>query len=325
MQFIDSEQIHIKNALEEHKKKLSPLLTGKINESKNPFLQKFIRKNLHEILTGEPLVLVKIQKKLFDLKPDFETYLKEKRKTKHFNNRIRIVYSKYFEEILRIIDYNAFTTRNSNYDAYKLAQNLNINTCVYCNRLYTKTVINKNNDGEVIKLTRPTFDHWFPQSKNPLLGLSFYNLIPSCTVCNSSLKSSIVMTLDEHIHPYVDKDINFQFSYKLNAIGKYEFAIKNVGDDKNSRSKNTANFFKFKEIYETHLDEIDDLVKIKNAYSLTYLTNLKDFFKGTNQLTNEQIYRLAFGTEISEKKFEKRPLSRMKRDILIELGIIINK
>jgi len=128
--------------------------------------------------------------------------------------------------------------------------------------------------------------------------------------------------LEKHLHPYVDKDINFQFSYKLKSINKYEFIITNIGDDINERSKNTSEFFKLKEIYETHLDEIDDLVKIKKAYSVTYLRNLKDFFKSSNQLSNEEIYRLAFGTEINERKFEKRPLSRMKRDILIELGII---
>jgi len=130
------------------------------------------------------------------------------------------------------------------------------------------------------------------------------------------------MTLENHLHPYVDKDINFQFSYKLNSIDKYDFTIKNIGDDSNNKSKNTSTFFKLKEVYETHIDEVEDLLKIKKAYSATYLKSMKAFFKDSSGLSNEEVYRLAFGTEINESKFEKRPLSRMKRDILIELGII---
>jgi hypothetical protein len=324
MQYIDPKQLHIKNALEEHKDKLLPVLKTRIKSCSNPFLQTFLKSNIERILIAEPSGLLGVQNDLFNLKPNFKIYLEEKRKTKYFNKNRRLIYSRFLKELLKIIDYDTFSDKksNSNYDTYKLAKNLDINTCTYCNRLYTKTVINTNDKGVLVKLTRPTFDHWFPKSKNPLLGLSFYNLIPSCNVCNSSLKSSVDMTLIKHIHPYVDKNISFQFSYMLNAINKYEFMITNVGDDLNTKSKNTADFFKIKEIYETHLDEIEDLVKIKKAYSVTYLKNLKSFFKNSRKLSNEEVYRLAFGTEINEAKFEKRPLSRMKRDILIELGII---
>ncbi|RAJ11709.1 hypothetical protein [Arenibacter echinorum] len=324
MQFINPEQAHIKKALEVHKDKLLPILNARINESKHVVLKPFLKKNIEQILIGSPSDLIKLQDTLFKQLPKFKVYLKEKRNTKNYCKSIRRVYSKYLTELLRIIDYDTFSNKkkNSDYDTYRLAQNLNINTCTYCNRLYTKTVVNTIDKGKVVKLTRPTFDHWFPQSKNPLLGLSFYNLIPSCTVCNSSLKGSVDMTLDQYLHPYIDCDINFQFSYKLKAIDQNEFTITNIGDDLNSRSKNTSDFFKLKEIYETHLDEIDDLVKIKKAYSVTYLKNLKDLFMESNQLSNEEIYRLAFGTEINELKFDRRPLSRMKRDLLIELGII---
>jgi len=327
MQFIDPEQVHIKIALKNHKDNLLPVLNARINSSTHYFIRPFLQKNIERILIGKPSELIKIQDNLFKLKPKFKVYFEEKRKSKHFNKSIRIIYSQYLTELLRIIDYDTFANKkkNSDYDTYKLAQNLNINTCVYCNRLYTKTVVNTNDKGKTIKLTRPTFDHWFPQSKNPLLSLSFYNLIPSCSVCNSSLKSSGDMTLEKHLHPYIDENINFQFSYKLKAIGKYQIMITNFGDDINTRSRNTSDFFKLKEVYKTHLDEIDDLVKIKKAYSVTYLRNLKDFFKGSRQLSNDEIYRLAFGTEINERKFEKRPLSRMKRDILVELGIIRKK
>lgn len=325
MQFINPNQENIKSALEIHKEELLPVLYLKIDNCSIPFLKNFFKKYIEKLLYSKPADLLHIHDILIRVKPKFKTFLVEKRKTKSHNQKIRDEFSPFFEEIQKIIDYEFFTKKSeviNGYDAYSLAENININTCSYCNRLYTKTVINKTVNGEIHKLTRPTFDHWFPQSKYPILALSFYNLIPSCTVCNSSLKSSVDMSLVDNLHPYVDEEINFQFSYKLNSLDEYEFKITNIGDDTNARSKNTADFFKLKDIYETHIDEVEDLLKIKKAYSVNYLKSMKAFFKDSSGLSNEEIYRLAFGTEINESKFEKRPLSRMKRDILIELGII---
>lgn len=325
MQFINPNQVHIKKALEIHIDELLPMLNERIENCGIPFIKSFFKKYIKRILNSKPEDLLYIQDILIRARPDFKVFLEEKRKTVNHDHAIRAVYSPYLVEIQRIIDYKYFITKTdgiNEYDAYTLSKNLNINTCTFCNRLYTKTVININPNGKVSKLIRPTFDHWFPQSKNPILALSFYNLIPSCNVCNSSLKSSIDMTLAKHLHPYIDSEINFQFSYKLNATNKYDFTITNIGDDINTRSKNTADFFKLKEIYKVHIDEIEDLLKIKSAYSVTYLKNMKAFFKDSIGLSNEEIYRLVFGTEINESKFEKRPLSRMKRDILTELGII---
>lgn len=325
MFYIDPKQKHIIEARKVHVKQLLLALNKRIDNCPNQKLKLFLRKNILDLLRGKPQKLLNIHKALFTEFPDFETYLNEKSKTKYFNANIRNNNEPIFAEIFRIIDYDSFgkkTEYEKDYDAYNLADNLKINTCTYCNRLYTKTVITKLTNGKIEKITRPTFDHWLPKSKFPLLALSFYNLIPSCTVCNSSVKSSELMTFDLFLHPYLDEKINFQFSYRPNSLNVYEFKIKNDGDDLNKKSLNTAEFFKLKEIYETHEYEITELIKIKQAYSITYLKTLKALFKGAGGFSNEDIYRFAFGTEINEAKFEKRPLSRMKRDILVELGII---
>ena len=208
----------------------------------------------------------------------------------------------------------SFSKKERKYSTYDLANNLAINTCVYCNRMYTKTVINPN------KLTRPEFDHWFPKSKYPLLALSFYNLIPSCHICNSSLKGASNLNLNDYFHPYIDdeKIINaeIKFSYYNKSLDTYGFEMKTSS----SKGKNTIDAFKIKEIYETHEEEIADLRKIRDIYSESYLRNLSSLYKGI--MSPEEVYRLAFGVYLEEAKFEKRPLSKMKKDILIELGIL---
>ncbi|KIQ24915.1 hypothetical protein RT99_02210 [Flavobacterium sp. MEB061] len=204
------------------------------------------------------------------------------------------------------------------YHPYDLAKSLNINTCIYCNRLYTKTVIKE----DTTTITRPEFDHWFPRSEFPLLSLSFYNLIPSCHVCNSSVKRANLMTLENHFHPYLDKNsvINeeIKFSYYNKSLNEYGFKLITK---ENSKGRNTVEAFRLQEIYQTHEDEIVDLRKIRDTYSESYLQKLTTQFTGL-AISEEEIYRLAFGVYKDESMFDKRPLSKMKRDILIELGII---
>jgi len=226
------------------------------------------------------------------------------------------------ETIIKIINYKSWINFNSestyqNYSAYNLAENLDIPTCVYCNRIYTKTVISSSGK----KIVRPTFDHWFPKSDFPLLALSFYNLIPSCFVCNSGLKGGTKFLLYTHFHPYyksLDHNFKYTFSYDHRDYDKFTFKILT----ENKFSNDTVRAFELEEIYKVHEDEIEDLRKIKDAYSEEYIEMLeRNIVKGI-PLDRNQVYRLAFGVHFEEANFDRRPLSKMKKDILIELGII---
>lgn len=239
--------------------------------------------NLRKVLTGLPNELDKI-KTLFSKKTKIRQIL-------HYDNWIK--YDKY--------------------NAYDLAKELDIPTCPYCGRMYTKTVISEKGK----KIVRPDFDHWFPKSKYPLLALSFYNLVPSCNICNSRVKGADEFKLGTHFHPYhkVD-DLKFTFSYDLKGYEKP--CVKIITE--NDFSKGSVEALELEEIYKTHEDEVADLLKIRQAYSEKYIEILNNF-SGIN-LSKEEVYRLAFGAHLSEDKFDRRPLSKMKRDILTELGII---
>lgn len=225
----------------------------------------------------------------------------------------------------KIFNYSSWVNESGVFDYYSpydLSDKLKINTCTYCNRLYTKTVTRKITNGVSKTITRPEFDHWFPKSDYPLLALSFFNLIPSCHVCNSSVKGSDNFSLETHLHPYIDDydSIKIRFTYKFHeSVDSVKFRIVSG----NEKSKNTIESFKLEDIYKTHEDEIKDLLRIRQIYSDSYLENL---FKMMNKkeviISNEEMYRLAFSTQLNEYKFKERPLSRMKRDILKELGII---
>ncbi len=165
---------------EEHFLCLQGVILKRLNKCENNLIVSFIKENLKTILTGTP------------------QFLKE-------NIISKIDYSSvYKKDLEKIFDYKSFTRyTKQRYNAYTLAKKLNINVCPYCNRQYTFLQEAK---------TRPEFDHFYSQEQYPYLALSFFNLIPSCHVCNTHFKRNIKFDIDTHINPYVegfDDDVKF--------------------------------------------------------------------------------------------------------------------
>lgn len=214
---------------------------------------------------------------------------------------------------------------SSYYSAYHLATYLNLRSCVYCNRTYALTHFKMENGVKGGKLLRPQFDHWFPQEHFPLLALSFFNLVPSCSICNSSVKGRKKFSLSEYVHPYVDNitdSILFSFKYRSSIdTVKVELTAVNYDASLQQRIDNTLVDFHLEEMYEAHEPELLDLIKLKQAYSENYLKTLRSAFPGL-KLTDNEMYRLAFGVELDPKEFQKRPFSKFKYDILKELKVI---
>jgi len=224
----------------------------------------------------------------------------------------------YIRAVKQIINYDWFIDiDNKYYHAYDLSKTLARNTCTYCNRVYTSTMITRKGK----RLMRPTFDHWFPKFQAPLLAMSFHNLIPSCSYCNSSIKGVTDLNLTENTHPYVDttqlNDFSFSYMY-LNNLDEYRIYIK-ASEFSSVKAYNTLQTLKMNEIYDTHHDELKDLIKIKTYYSDTYIDQIRDLFG--KKLSYDEVYRLLFGVEYDSQNFYKKPLSKFKHDILSSLGI----
>lgn len=273
-----------------------PKINNKIAEKLFDF---FINDNIEEILIGMPEAIAEINEKLDPVikgSSDFKTAIKY------------------------VFNYKWFIDKCVNrYDAYDLAESLDIITCTYCNRIYTNTVITKNN----VKIIRPQFDHFFDKDSNPLLALSFYNLIPSCSICNSNIKHGKQFVLKTHIHPYLDDIINdFNFTYDFTNENRKGLKIL-VDSKKGSKIEKTFQDMSLEVVYNAHLDELNDLLELKSKFSDRYLSILSSNILGPSvKISQEELYRLAFGTEYDKKDFYKRPFSKFKNDILKELNII---
>lgn len=325
MIFIDPYDPKIVEAREQHIEKLLPIVLNRVEGLPNGDLKTFLEEyRVRKILSDLPGKLLEHHNNWLDAIAglsylEWQDFLLAKGKSRNrspIEIALVLKYEAVISEVQAVFKYtNGFAKKTTKYSAYDLANALKIPTCVYCNRIYTKSVVNPS------KITRPEFDHWFPKSTFPLLALSFYNLIPSCHICNSSVKSTIAMNTKDFLHPYVPQEIDMRFSYWIEGSNKYLFQIKRPNP---SKEHNTINAFKIEEIYETHRDEINDLVRLRRLYSIDYLFKLKGLLtKVDSNVSMEELYRLAFGAHYNQDDFSKRPLSKMKRDILEELGMIL--
>ncbi|MFD2914783.1 hypothetical protein [Psychroserpens luteus] len=263
----------------------------------------FICPYLNRIIECKPNEIISLQDEIKDewLKIGLGTEDHLKEKSKH---------------VFTVKGYKEWFTNGS--INYSLAEWLDKHTCVYCNRQYIFTT---RKIGEKRGVTCQ-FDHWFDKGSRPLFALSFYNLIPSCSVCNSSVKSRTHFNTDDYLHPYIDKDISSRFKFSSIPNTATQYGITFLNENKmDAKTKKTLEGLGTKLVYSKHSEkELQDLIDLRMKYSDNYLKNLlENTFKNELYMTKEEKYRLIFGIELSEDNMHKRPFSKFKKDIIDEL------
>ena len=240
-------------------------------------------------------------------------------------------------EIFTVFDYDiskdAFTKRDSGRLAYDHAKLLNMNTCPYCNANFTFTIKNKR-----LK-TRPQFDHFYNKGRHPYLSLSFYNLIPSCALCNSgALKGQKPFYLAKYIHPFLESmDEIYQFRTKIDAVdflvSAANFELEMVlcpsakpTDISSVKAGNNLAVFALDDRYKYHKDIAESVIKNSYIYCNTAIADIYETFKinGKSIFNSElEIKELVVGNYLSTADFHKRIHTKLIRDIAEEFGLII--
>jgi len=255
------------------------------------------------------------------------------KKLKRFDNKIsfkKLIISdfKYLQKLVDYIDKNKSYTQLSKlqkeifYTLYerlkkaKFIEFLNVKTCLYCNRNF---VINFKNDKKLS--TTAQLDHFFSKKDYPYLSVSLYNLIPCCPTCNLRKLDKKVNIL----HPFfddIDKEIKFVLKLKDT---KFYYSIKGFEIELKTnfkRAKNHIEVFKLEDLYNEHKDIVLELIQKKYMYNESYLDELFRKYEGTFFKNKEDLLRLVSGGYISEEEINKRPLSKLIKDISEELDFI---
>lgn len=274
----------------------------------------YLKKNIKKILGGDLQTLQKIINEVNN--GISKKYKKDDEKPKIYKAVKYIFVDRGYE--------SKISTTTDTSIAYKLVENLGIKTCPYCNRNYISFVKTKK------KKTRPQLDHFYPKAIYPFLACSFYNLIPSCSACNH-MKSDDDSYKDEKdgnlVHPYNVKDSDFTFSYTFDNLD----ILKSI-DEKNIRfedeekikitldrkyEKNNE-YFQLETIYQNHKGIVIELILKEINYPKSYIEELIRNGFGTE----EEIYRFIFSNYLKIDDLHKKPLSKLTRDIVEELGIL---
>jgi 5-methylcytosine-specific restriction endonuclease McrA len=233
----------------------------------------------------------------------------DNQKEEDWTELYRVLRKEIFEK-----EYSNWSSRSKEYGAYEFVKSLDLKTCPYCNRNYTFIV----ND-ESGKL-RPEIDHFYPKSKYPFLAMSFFNLIPSCQICNHTKSNKVKKNL---INPYDIKDGDFTFTYTPKSVDfievenqKYNFDSFEIELKYNQNNQDNIALFKLKELYAQHKDIVLELLIKKAYYPQSYIDELSKF-----EFSQDEIYRYLFSNYKKEQDLHKRPLSKLIKDITQELGI----
>lgn len=184
-----------------------------------------------------------------------------------FSERLRYLDKGRRDEIISAIksiyNYGAFIRNITTvpWTAYKLCENADTTTCPYCNLNYCETLL-EDNQGQL----RPELDHFFDKASYPLFAISLYNLIPSCTECNSRLKGSTDFVKNLHLHPFHSPE-SLEFSLDKNAydliidINQIETANLRLSGSGSVAERNSLKTFKLVERYNLRSIEIKHITR----------------------------------------------------------------
>ena len=203
------------------------------------------------------------------------------------------------------------------FDKTSFISNIKIDTCPYCNRTYTY-VIGKR--GSV----KPEIDHFYDKIRYPFLGVSYYNLIPSCGTCNGRYckwkSDADVMNLK---NPYLIDPGEFRFDFKIQKID-----YMNPLMDKTSVSISISTaltdhvtVFKLGDLYAMHTDHVLELI-IKSQHE--YSKRFREYLKAYRYLkfSDTELDRMILGNYSLPSEIHLRPLAKMYQDIGRKLGLI---
>ena len=159
-------------------------------------------------------------------------------------------------------------------------------------------------------------DHFFPKDSYPLFAVSFYNLIPSCYSCNH-----VKLNKDLKHSPY-DSSFPFddvKFTYIPKSTDKIEIKI----DSRNPDFKNGIRILGIEELYQSHIDVVNELIWKKEVYTDSYREGLTEILNQTNlELSKAEVDRFITGYYTDKENYGNRPLSKMVTDISKEIGLV---
>ena len=214
---------------------------------------------------------------------------------------------------------------NGRWGGWALAKEFNkvLKYCPYCNA-ETLYAFEWEKDVTTLKMAKSAFDHYFPRARYPFLGLSLYNLIPSCSRCNSAFKGAESEGLLKMAHPFID-DIDSRMQFHALVVNP---ALAFQGDERGLDGVVLA-----ERTYEGFNPGLcwDRTFKVSESYSALYrrdaalaLARAQRFPKAYVELISRQLREQGLPVGKLEAQFYGVPIDRLQINLHRHAKLIID-
>lgn len=217
--------------------------------------------------------------------------------------------------------------------AWRFIQGLNVRYCPYCNAENVAVAqLPQYGQDKVPKLIAPALDHYFPQWRYPFLAISLYNLVPSCTRCNSVMKGAHIVNPRQEINPYrhsIARRFEFETEiYKLRVfsgnpheqdVSVSAHALSLGGGRSDTPARNYLKHFRLSDIYNwSYKREILDRIIALGRYSNRFITDRNRFLPYCTDRDRDRIMLACF---LDETQINCDRLSKFTIDLARQFGV----
>lgn len=201
--------------------------------------------------------------------------------------------------------------------AYMYTSLLDVSVCPYCNSQYIYTYQN-----EVQGRMRAELDHCLPKKHHPFLAVSIYNLVPSCSQCNGSLKGDKDIGLDEVMNLFTEK-ITDKYRFYIHSekdltgfIGNsLNYDIK-IYFDENFNDKKRLMFFLRSFHIENRYNFFKKYLNEQIYYQVNHTKSYNEFLENLLYDLEEVNFPKVETRKYAEERNENRILGKLNNDIL---------
>lgn len=239
----------------------------------------------------------------------------------NYNNATLTPFGNSVKTVFNYTNYRGKPECRENCHKFKLSY------CPYCNEQVIQ-VINEINGLTGVAETKALLqlDHFYPQSRHPYFGLSFFNLIPGCSICNAQLKLEKKFERSTHFNPF-EKRLDDFFSFQLEDIimaspddvrisytNKYPHDTKALTDfnilDRYKDPAHKRVVFKLVQTFKNHSPKINHSISRQ-------IVNLFTVGESKTKVLLDN-----YNVPLNRNEINQVQLGKLKRDIAIQLRVL---
>ena len=196
--------------------------------------------------------------------------------------------------------------------------------CPYCNADMVYAIKCDDNG----KSYKSAFDHFYPRSRYPFLGLSLYNLIPSCDRCNSKFKLAKYKEVLGTFHPYLD-DVDSETHFILRGLtNEMRQGVESAdalrirlmprptsANNVEASLTNYQSLYRIDDVYgQLYQDVAVQTLQIGELINESYQEEIKLHFLNVGICADP--VKIVLGTSLKRKEINKYHVAKLKLDLL---------